>query len=467
MRILEAALAVILALQMLVPILVGQPLGSLAIISTLVMLAQLLVEGYRWQMLPLYALTLLFLALQVRGWLSYTKPSSGKALRAFLSLFGLLLVIVAAALPVIFPIAELPKPTGPNQVGTFSTMLVDSGRKEIYSGDPNEPRRLMVQFWYPAQPAAGARTGLWIEHPEIVGPSISKWLGFPSFMLDHLVYAHSHSYPDAPLSSVAPRYPVIFFSHGWNGIRTQSTFLMEELASQGYVVVSIDHTYGARVVVFPDGKVAENNPAALPSEASLDILVPAAHKLVDQWASDISFVLDTLAQWDQNDPSGRFTGRLDLDKVGVSGHSTGGGAAIEFCSRDPRCKAGVGLDAYMTPVSDAALDSGVQQPFLFLFSVKFPTQRNTELFGRLLSHSAHAREITITGTAHYDFSDLPLLSPLAPYLGLKGPLNAGRVLSLDRTLTLALFDQALRGGSGQVLSGPSPDFPELQFDYLP
>lgn len=471
MRIGEIILTVLLALQLILPLLFRRWFRLLPLLSAGALLAQVFAEGYRWQMLPLYLLTFILTAVSVAGWLRYpsgkANNTSLKGYQAVLSVIGLVAVLICAALPAIFPIPNLPEPTGPYQVGTFSTMLVDSNRKELYSGSPDEPRRIMVQFWYPAVAAPGAAPGPWMENTDIIGPSISTWLGFPPFLLDHTIYARSHSYPAAPLSDAQPAYPVIFFSHGWNGVRVQSTFLMEELASQGYVVASIDHTYGARVVVFPDGKVAENNPAAMPTNDPIAILTPKAQTLVNQWAEDIGFVLDTLTEWNANDPAGRFTGRFDLDRVGVSGHSTGGGAAVEFCGRDPRCKVGVGLDAYLTPVSDRVLDAGLRQPFLFLFSERFPTERNTSLLARLMQGSDQAQEISIAGTAHYDFSDLPLLTPLAPYLGLKGPLDAQRVLSIDRVFTLAQFDKILRGGSEPVLSGPSAAYPELEFNKLP
>ncbi len=474
MRTMELVLAGVLALHLLLPLLAGRwvkAFNLLPVAAVLVMLAQILIEGYRWQMLPLYVLSLLLLTFSVLGWLRYPSADLAvervKGYQAFFLVILLLAVILASALPAVFPIPNLPAPSGPYRVGTFSTMLVDSSRKELYSGNPDEARRIMVQFWYPAVPASGAQPGPWIENTNLVGPSISRYLGFPPFLLDHIIYARSHSYPNAALSDAQAKYPLIFFSHGWNGIRVQSTFLMEELASHGYIVVSIDHTYGARIVVFPDGRVAENNPSALPSSQPDEILFPAAHKLVDQWAGDIAFVMDTLTQWNQSDPSVFFTGHLDLDKVGASGHSTGGGAAIEFCGRDPRCKAGVGLDPYLTPVSDKVLDGGVRQPFVFLFSEKFPTARNTQLFSRLVAHSPQSQEISIRGSAHYDFTDLPLLTPLAPYLGLKGPINAQRVLGIERAFTLALFDKALRGGTGAILKGPSADYPELQFGLLP
>lgn len=469
MRPLEITLAILIAGNLFLFFTSSRPRNRLvAAILPLALLLALLVhlwiEKYRWQMLPLYALgltLLLFTVPTLKG-----GATGHPTIRRRLSLLGLVLLVVFTLPPVLLPVPSLSPPKGPYQVGTFSIPLVDTSRQELYSGR-DEPRAIMVQFWYPASPEPGARPGPWIDHADIVGPAMAKYLGFPRFFLDHVALVHSNSYPDAPLDTSGAPYPVIFFSHGWSGLRVQSTFLMEALASQGYVVVAIDHTYGAQVVVFPDGRVAYNNPRALPLDDPAEILEPAADLLVDQWAGDISFVLGTLAVWNENDPSGRLTGQLDLSRIGVSGHSTGGGAAVEFCGRDPRCTAGLGLDAYLTPVSNMVLQQGLPQPFLFLFSELWPTEKNNRLFAKILPASPQAQEITLLGAAHYDFTDIPMLSPLAASLGLKGPISGPRALQITSDFAVDFFDKTLRGGPGTLLQSPSEAYPEMVFGALP
>jgi hypothetical protein len=123
------------------------------------------------------------------------------------------------------------------------------------------------------------------------------------------------------------------------------------------------------------------------------------------------------------------------------------------------------MDVWMTPVSEATLDGGVPQPFLFLFSEQWPTAKNQALFDRLRRQSNPAdRTITILGTDHYDFSDLPALSPLAPQLGLKGPIPGMRVQRIINAYSLAFFDQALKGELSLLMASPSPAYPEVRFD---
>ena len=120
----------------------------------------------------------------------------------------------------------------------------------------------------------------------------------------------------------------------------------------------------------------------------------------------------------------------------------------------------------MIPVSEAVLDSGIHQPLFVMFSETFPSEKNTRLFEQFYSHQlASDRVITILGTAHYDFSDLPLLSPIAPQLGLKGPLNGDRAFAIVNTYLLAFFDLTIKGRSTTLFDGPSADFPEVIFEH--
>lgn len=434
----------------------------LPFVAVLVVLVQVLFEGYRWQMVPIYVFTMLQFLISL---VSLSKPCTISQIPFWkmLASGSILLVFFAGciALPILLPIPQLPTPTGQYKVGTFSMMLTDNSRQELYSGDPKDPRQSMVQVWYPAEPGAGDKVAPWMERSDIISPAISNYLELPDFFLDHLKYAYTDAYLDAPVSRAQATYPVLLFSHGWNGFRSQNTFQVINFASNGYVVVAIDHTYGAIATIFPDGEVAYNNPAALPDDMADKEYYPIANKLVNQWAGDLGFVLDTLENMNEKGTTRGLKGVLDLEKVGVFGHSTGGGATIEFCGRDTRCKAGIGLDAYMIPVSETLLEMGMRQPFLFMFSEAWPSEKNWNKFNGFFSNSDHAIVLTILGTSHYDFCDLPILSPITPQLGLKGPLGSDRVVKIVGDYPLAFFNQVFYGIPTTLLDGPSVEYPEV------
>jgi hypothetical protein len=144
--------------------------------------------------------------------------------------------------------------------------------------------------------------------------------------------------------------------------------LAEDLASHGYVVVGIDAPYRAFVVAFPDGRVIrrlpENNPEVCIGKVGEE-QARCVDRILSAWTADIGDVLDQLGQLNTSDPSGRFTGRLDMTRVGVFGHSFGGAQAAQFCSQDSRCKAGIDVDRSL---HGSVVQSGIPIPFMFLGS---------------------------------------------------------------------------------------------------
>jgi hypothetical protein len=377
----------------------------------------------------------------------------------------LLLLAISTALPVLLPVPVIPAPDGPYKVGTTIYELRDPSRRELYSGR-DEARRFQIQVWYPAEPSPSDERPPWIKHADVYDRSISEdLLELPSFFLDHLALVKLPAYQDSKVAASDKGYPIILFSHGWKGFNAQNTAQALQLASHGYVVVGVQHTYGAVVTVFDDGTIAKNNPSALPMGAPDEEYDAAAHKLADQWAHDLGFALDFMAEQNAH-PSSRFFHTLEVGSVGVYGHSTGGGAAIQFCGTDSRCKALLGMDPFMRPVSVPVLEGGVTQRAFFMFSQRWADDidsLNNQLFNPFLENSKDAiGAVFIEGTAHFDFSDLPLLSPLAPKLGLKGPINGKRVTTIVDDYLLSFFDLSLRGKTSDLFNLQNTTYLEVK-----
>ncbi len=475
MRALEIALLA-LNIPLLIPLLfkrgAARPLWQpkvrllLSVTAVLVGVMHVLLEGGRWQLALAYGLTgaNLFASL----WQAQQPGRAGGPgrsantptwIRRAAGLFGLFALGLSAALAYLFPIPKLPALTGPFRVGTAVLHFVDPTRPELYNPTPGGPRELMVQIWYPAEPETGAPPGPWMAEADIATPAIARRLNLPAFLFSHLRLARTHAVFDAPAAPGSGPYPVLLFSHGWGGLRTQNIAQVEELASHGYVVAAVDHTYGAVVTVFPDGRTALWNQAILPFGAAQSEFDKAANQLVETWAGDLGFVLDQLA-------AGPFRERLDLKRVGVFGHSTGGGATVVFCTRDPRCQAGQAMDAWLEPVPQAVIAAGLDQPFLFMRSEAWEqpgrNPRNDQLQAEVLTKLRGAGyRMTIAGTAHFDFSSLPLFSPLTTALGLKGPIDGARVNEIVNAYTLAFFDQQLKKLPEPLLDGPAAAYPEV------
>lgn len=452
MRLLEILIPILLSAYLLWSHPRPQALRYLPALAFILTLNHFIVEGYRWQMIPLYVLTLLLTTVSFFvDW---------KPLASYLT-FGLLLL--ATLIPILLPVPQIPTPSGEYQVGTKIFELNDTARKELFSGK-DETRRFMIQVWYPADVKDSDEQAPWMENAKIFAPSIATYIELPSYFLNHLALVNIPAYKDSALARSDEKFPVILFSHGWNGFNAQNTGQALELASRGYVVVGIQHTYGAVVTVFTDGRIAPNNPSALPEDAEDPNYEEKANVLVSQWAEDMAYVLDQL-EGQENEAGEFFNQSIDLDKVGVYGHSTGGGAAIQFCGIDSRCKAVLGMDPFMRPVSAEIIQNGISQPAFFMFSQDWTDRtdsKNNQLFNKFYPNVNEGfGVITIAGTKHFDFSDLPLLSPIAPQLGLKGPLNGKRVTEIVNAYLIDFFELTLRDASSNLFDDDFSDFEEV------
>jgi dienelactone hydrolase len=251
---------------------------------------------------------------------------------------------------------------------------------------------------------------------------------------------------------------------GGAALTTDFTTLAEDLASHGYVVVGFDAPYRSLAVVFPDGRVitrAAQNNLDLVSGTQADQL---ATKLAQAWSGDTIFALDQLERLNKSDPSGRFQGRLDMQRIGIFGHSLGGATALQFCHDDSRCKAGIDVDGAPLGV---AVAEGVTQPFMFLLSDHSGESANAQtpeaireampnmrsIYGRLPSDRRWM--ITIRGADHYMFSDgamlrIPILLRALRSVGI-GPMDGGRQLAITTRFISTFFDVYLKDADDSEL----------------
>ncbi|TFG48875.1 MAG: hypothetical protein E4H33_03380 [Anaerolineales bacterium] len=428
------------------------------------MLAQILVEGFRWQLWPLFIAVFTLITLS-----NIKRQFRGQGLVAGLAILFCLTSLLGGFL---FPVPDPYPITGPYQIGTRVMHFVDPNRLEIYGSEPNAPREFMAQVWYPAVPGEKDQQAQWMPDIEFAGPAIANILDLPAFALDHLKYVQANAYLEAAPAPAPELFPVLIFSHGWEGFKEQNIFQVEELASQGYVVIGINHTYGAVLTVFPDGRQLPTNQQALPDGVSDSAYALASNLLVKQWAGDIGWALDELENLNQGSGEWFLKDRLDFNEIGIFGHSTGAGAAIEFCLLDERCQAALAMDLWAEPLSPEILELSLGQPALIMHSENWDSldtpDWNYGLIGTLVEKAGDDLfEMTIKGTKHYDFSSLPLLSPLTVNLGLKGPINGDLVLEIINAESVAFFDRYLKGDETVNLEHLSQAYPEVFWGMRP
>jgi predicted dienelactone hydrolase len=432
-------------------------------------LAHLILEGYRWQMVPAYFLAAVLFLRTLPGLLKNSEPPPARGVRAYIAGgLGLGCWLMAITLPVILPVPRVPTPPGPYAVGSVLYDWTDASRAETYSPDPDAKRELMVQIWYPAQPDADSRTIPYLDNFEASLPRLAGLVGLPSFALDHLRLIKTHTFGDAPIRDDGEPYPVVILSHGYKGYRNEGFNQMEALASAGYIAVAIDHTYASASTVFQDGRVVVNDPGILPPEGRDE---PGDRAMREELQAVISadqrFVLDQLQLLNEGKLDPRFAGRLDLQRIGLMGLSLGGGATVWTCSVDPRCKAGLAMDGWYEPLPQNILAEPLPQPFMFMQSeTTLWKMDNLARLDQLYQNvDAPAYHLKLADVLHQDFSDYPLLTPLSSPLMLeRGSLNGKRTVDVIAAYMLAFFDRYLKNRPSPLLNGLSRDYPEAQFE---
>ena len=479
----------------------GSPASALVALVALVMaVAQWLAEGPRWQMLPAYALTLVFLF----AWLAQNSTPMGgpygwkrlqPAAAAVVITLGALVLAIAAALPTMVPVFRFSEPSGPYAIGTLTYHWVDGSRAEAFAADPKERRQLMVQVWYPAHANPSGQRAAYMADADTVTTTFARLHGKPAFLFGHFKYVTSNARSSVAVAAAQPRYPVLLFLEGGTGFRQMNTFQVEHLVSHGYIVVAIDQPGAAAAVVFPDGRHALGltvpqfhamvGPSYMPvgsDSTRTGVLLPNGSTLQDNsiipyLSQDVSFTLDQLAALNLADPNGVLAGKLDLQRVGVFGVSLGGIVTGDACRLDARLRACLVMDA---PMSIEVVKAGLKQPSMWITrdaaSMRLERQRaggwpdaeieahQNTMRATYEGLSGAGYFVRVPGMFHGNFTDIASWTPLAPWLGLAGPIDERQAHGIINAYSLAFFDRHLLGRSATLLDGASKKYPEVLFE---
>lgn len=398
-------------------------------------------------------------------------------------LLGLLALIVLAAIVYLIAwsrgLIQFPALTGSYPVGKVDYHLVDESRPEVFSTAPDDKRELMITVYYPASPASDASPAPYTEGP------IRAEFGTADFFQDTV---RAHAFVDVPLAGDGARYPVIVFSPGMGFLPIKYAPTLEDLASHGYVVVSISHPYSTASTFFPDGRVvhssAEAGSRALSeatakstSDAEFD---PVVNRIGSVWVADLRFVLDQMEQF--NASNSQFAGRLDLTRVGVFGHSVGGGAAAEAMYQDDRFDAAINMDGTLF---GKVATHGVARPLMLMFSERIPlTNQQIKLAGSSPEADAYYRQrdaltqatvyeqaapgyrLTLNGSTHRTFIGFEPIAAPALFIPAEvvGTIDGTRAVNIIDDYVVSFFDQHLKGQNSARLNGSPSDYPEVVFD---
>jgi len=341
----------------------------------------------------------------------------------------------------------LSKPTGPHPVGTTSVYLKDTSRPDPWV-PRQKARELMVTLWYPAA-SPGRRRAHYMTPKE--SELLLRGEGVTGVPYDALSRVRTNAFNDAKPAGRRHGLPLVVLSPGFQVTRKTLSGLAEDLASHGYVVAGIDHTYENFGEAFPDGRITTC--VACTAQGSEQF----GTKVMQVRAADVSFVIDELTG-----PLPAWSGAslIDPSRIAMAGHSLGGASAIAAMLKDSRVRAGIDMDGTtIAPIPN----SGLPRPFLFL-----GTQANHSPGGpdtswdrdwKLLT--GWKRWLVVAGAAHGSVTDLGLLNDQLG-LGHNTALPGTRAMQITRRYVEAFFDLHLHDQPQPLLNKPSKRYPEVK-----
>lgn len=371
-------------------------------------------------------------------------------------------------------VTMLPAPTGSYKVGRVTYDWIDAGRLDPYAPVAGTKQELAVWLWYPAAVVTSSQAAEYL--PAYWRSALEHHQGFVMSRLlsRDLSRVKSHSWSDTAVSQQEAMYPVVVLRAGGGALSSDYTSIAEDLASHGYVVVSIDAPYRTVVTAFPDGRVALRNTQSDFDSMPYAVGEKAATRVMGVWVEDVKFVLQRLKELNLNDPSGRFEGRLDLQRIGIVGHSLGGATAAQFCHDDAQCKAAIDIDGI--PFGTVVQES-LHQPFFFILSdhrkesgpeARIVAGKMESIYRKLPAETRW--QAMIDGANHFSFSDQmftksPVMMLALQTIGVTGTLKKRRGIEIADSCVHTFFDVYLKGAPTDQLRALPSQYPEVHADF--
>ncbi len=362
---------------------------------------------------------------------------------------------------------ELPKPVGKYIVGITQLDFVDRSRKKVFPFEEEDAfREIPVKIFYPAENNENKNSASYssVEVLEVLNRTT-----FGLFS-KNAAKVKTNCYENVPILLTEDRHPVIIFNHGYCTYTMQNTILCSDLASSGYIVVSVGRPYEASGVQYLDGRIikmpktTQKNLRSIRSlkalqiyfkastkeyysdskamEASEYLFLKLAKNLTDNvkiWVEDNLFVADRLSDLNEGKIESIFKNKLKLDLgIGITGHSYGGTAAGQTCFKDKRFVAGINIDG---GTFGDYLYQDIKTPFMLLGTDLMKNiSRTTYIY-----NTEDTYMVILDNTGHWGYCDALFISRQANLTNLIGKREKYQFREIVTNYHLKFFEKYLLG----------------------
>ena len=411
------------------------------VLSSITAFIQVLVVGYKWQYMPLYII-ILFSSLVHTFNINLQK----RLLNFLFSLLLALLFVSSALLIYYLPIPEFAIENKKYSVGYEEVHIILEDRLqpeafvELSNLKENSKRELLVDVYYPSEDET-TLIQLFKDAPSNWGETVINYLNrtwginLPTFLFSHLNLSYFDVGVD--LNKGNTEFPVLIYTHGWAGEKIFATDQLLTIASQGYIVIAIDHTGLSMFTELPSGTIF-NTGSTEASSKVFDVMY--------EMSIDIENTLEYLNK--NNLVSNQSV-------INIIGHSTGGGSAHLYCLRN-KCETLVLQDPFFVPVISEYGGIVLSSPTYFIYSEDWyrgnediNEMSEIEVYRNYLTYTyvgstseTYAKGFYLTDSAHYDFVAFGAISPLTKYTFLKGSIDYHDSLRANNRFNLEALKQS-------------------------
>ena len=402
---------------------------SILTFGVIASILQVLVVGYKWQFIPIY---IIFLSLIIG--ISLDIHFENKFLKGSSFLIFVFLLIISSVLIYYLPIPEFTIQNKKYSVGYEEFYVVIDERsqpKEFYELSNLEAsgnRELLIDVYYPST-SNTEPIQLFRNADTNWGKTIVKYLNrtwnisLPEFLLSHLNLAYFDIGKD--LERLNNNSPVVIYTHGWAGEKIFATDQLITIASEGYVVIALDHTGLSMFTELPSGTIYNTGS----TDASSNV-----YEVMNQMSLDIQDVVNYFK--DSDYPA-------DFSDISVIGHSTGGGSGYLYCKNNS-CSTLILQDPFFTPLVENNIDIDLNTDSYFIYSEDWylgyegdDNLTEMDVLKNYISSSVPFYTYYMTDSRHYDFVAFGAISPLAKYSFLKGSIDYVDSLNVNNYFNLA------------------------------